>query len=61
MVRSRETAAKATTETAHYLLSTALSAERFNEVVRSLWGVENGKFNRAGWHDDYLSRILALF
>ena len=41
VVRVRETAAKTTTETAYYLLSTALSAERFNEVVRSHWGVEN--------------------
>ena len=46
-VRVRETAAnttteaKTTTETAYYLLSTALSGERFNEVVRSHWGVEN--------------------
>ena len=39
--RIRETAAKTTTETAYYLLSTALSPERFNEVVRSHWGVEN--------------------
>jgi predicted transposase YbfD/YdcC len=35
--RVRETAA----ETAYYLLSTPLSPERFNEVVRSHWGVEN--------------------
>ena len=47
VVRVRETAAnttteaKTTTETAYYLLSTALSGERFNEVVRSHWGVEN--------------------
>jgi predicted transposase YbfD/YdcC len=41
VVRRRETAAKTTTETAYYLLSTALSAERFNEVVRAHWGVEN--------------------
>jgi predicted transposase YbfD/YdcC len=41
VVRVRETAAKTTTETAYYLLSTALSPERFNEVVRSHWGVEN--------------------
>jgi predicted transposase YbfD/YdcC len=41
VVRVRETAAKTTTETAYYLLSTALSSERFNEVVRSHWGVEN--------------------
>ena len=39
--RRRETAAKATTELAYYLLSTPLPAERFNEVVRSHWGVEN--------------------
>lgn len=41
MVRVRETAAKTTTETAYYLLSTALSGERFNDVVREHWGVEN--------------------
>ena len=39
--RIRETAAKTTTETAYYLLSTALSPDRFNEVVRSHWGIEN--------------------
>jgi predicted transposase YbfD/YdcC len=32
---------KTTTETAYYLISTALSSERFNEVVRFHWGVEN--------------------
>lgn len=32
---------KTTTETAFYLLSSPLSAERFNEVARSHWGVEN--------------------
>ena len=31
--RVRETASKTTTETAYYLLSTALSGERFNEVA----------------------------
>ena len=41
VVRTRETAAKTTTETAYYLQSTALSGERFNAVVRSHWGVEN--------------------
>ena len=41
VVRTRETATKTTTETAYYLLSTALSAESFNKVVRSHWGVEN--------------------
>jgi predicted transposase YbfD/YdcC len=28
-------------ETAYYLLSAALTPERFNEVVRQHWGVEN--------------------
>ena len=37
MVRIRETA----TKTAYHLLSTALSGERFNEVVREHCGVEN--------------------
>jgi predicted transposase YbfD/YdcC len=41
LVRARETAAKATSESAYDLLSTALSSERFNEVVRGHWGVEN--------------------
>ena len=40
-VRIRETPARTTTETAYDLLSKALSPERFNEVVRSHWGVEN--------------------
>jgi predicted transposase YbfD/YdcC len=39
--RIRETAGKATTETAYYLLSTTLSGQRLNQVVRSHWGVEN--------------------
>ena len=41
VVRIRETPAKTTTEIAYYLLSAALSAERFNEVVRQHWGIEN--------------------
>ena len=41
VVRTRETKAKTTTETAYYLLSSVLSPERFNEVVRSHWGVES--------------------
>ena len=114
IVRTREpkirTATKTATsiETSYYLLSTKLSAERFGQVVRSHWGVENplhwcldvvmnedqarnrmdngphnlailrhmalnvlrrdttkgslrGKFKRAGWKDDYLSSLLALF
>jgi predicted transposase YbfD/YdcC len=41
VVRIRETPTTTTTETAYYLLSAPLSAERLNEVVRSHWGVEN--------------------
>ena len=108
VTRIRETAAKTTTETAYYLLSAPLSAERFNDAVRQHWGVENrlhwrldvvmnedqdrtrmgngpqnlailrhmalnvmqkdgskeavrGKFQRAGWDNAYLARLLALF
>ena len=39
--RTRETAAGRTTETAYHLLSTPLSPERFNAVVRRHWEVEN--------------------
>ena len=39
--RRRETPAGTSTETAYYLLSTALAPERFNQVVRQHWGVEN--------------------
>jgi predicted transposase YbfD/YdcC len=39
--RIREIAGKTTSETAYYLLSAALTPERFNEVVRAHWGVEN--------------------
>ena len=42
IVRIREVGTKVTTETAYYLLSTALSAERFGEVARAHWGIENG-------------------
>jgi predicted transposase YbfD/YdcC len=106
--RVRESADKTTTETAYYLLSTALPPERFNEVVRQHWGVENrlhwrldvvmnedqdrtrmgngphnlavlrhmalnamqkegskgslrGKFKRAGWNDEFLTKLLELF
>ena len=41
VTRTRELRGTATTGTAYYLLSAALSAKRFNEVVRSHWGVEN--------------------
>jgi predicted transposase YbfD/YdcC len=39
--RIRETAEKKTSETAYYLLSTALTPERLNQVVRQHWSVEN--------------------
>lgn len=41
VVRVRETAEKTSTETAYYLLSRALAPERFNQVVRQHWGIEN--------------------
>jgi len=41
VVRVRETTSKTTTETAYYLLSTPLAGERFNEVAREHWGIEN--------------------
>ena len=42
VVRIRETGGKTTSETAYYLLSAPLTAERFGEVARAHWGVENG-------------------
>jgi len=106
--RVRETAEKTTTETAYYLLSSKLAPERFNEVVRQHWSIENslhwrldvvmnedqdrtragngahnlavlrhmainamqkegskgslrGKLKRAGWNEDFLSRLLEMF
>jgi predicted transposase YbfD/YdcC len=106
--RVRETAQKTTTETAYYLLSSKLTPERFNEVVRQHWSIENslhwrldvvmnedqdrtragngahnlavlrhmainamqkegskgslrGKLKRAGWNEDFLSRLLEMF
>src|SRR5271169_1150190 len=41
VVRIREMADKTTTETAYYLLSTPMTPERFGEVVRSHWAIEN--------------------
>jgi predicted transposase YbfD/YdcC len=41
VVRMRETAEKTTIETAYYLLSAELTPERFNEVARQHWGLEN--------------------
>jgi len=50
VTRVRETATKTTIETAYYLLSTPLTPERFNEVVRAHWGVEN----RLHWRLDVI-------
>jgi predicted transposase YbfD/YdcC len=41
VVRTREIGAKTTTETAYYLLSAPISPERFGQVVRAHWAVEN--------------------
>src|SRR5450432_1091192 len=41
VTRTREIAAKTEVETAYYLLSKVMTAERFNAVVRSHWGIEN--------------------
>ena len=41
VTRIRESAQKTSTETAYYLLSGPLTAERFNPVARAHWGVEN--------------------
>jgi predicted transposase YbfD/YdcC len=41
IVRTRETATKTTMETAYYLLSTPMTAERLGQVVRAHWAVEN--------------------
>ena len=50
VTRTRETRKGTTVETAYYLLSTKLSAARFNEVVRSHWGIEN----RLHWRLDVI-------
>jgi predicted transposase YbfD/YdcC len=42
ITRHREIAGKTATETAYYLLSTPLSAERFAQAARDHWGIENG-------------------
>ena len=48
--RTREIGGKTTGETAYYLLSTVLTPERFNEVAREHWGVEN----RLHWRLDVI-------
>jgi predicted transposase YbfD/YdcC len=50
ITRTRETAAKTEVETAYYLLSKTMTAERFNAVVRSHWGIEN----RLHWRLDVI-------
>ena len=41
VIRSRETRDKCSTETAYYLLASAMPAERFAAAARGHWGVEN--------------------
>jgi predicted transposase YbfD/YdcC len=41
ITRTREAGAKASTETAYYLLSAPMSPARFAEAVRAHWGIEN--------------------
>ena len=41
ITRIRESADKTSSETAYYLFSSHVSAERANEIVRTHWGVEN--------------------
>ena len=50
VTRTRETRKGTTVETAYYLLSKKLSVARFNEVVRSHWGIEN----RLHWRLDVI-------
>ena len=41
LTRTRDSGEKVTTETAYYLLSAALGADRLAAVVRTHWGIEN--------------------
>jgi len=41
VTRVRDTAGTTSTETAYYLLSTPMTPERFGEVVRAHWAIEN--------------------
>jgi len=50
VTRTREIGDKTSTETAYYLFSTPITAERGSEVVRSHWGVEN----RLHWRLDVI-------
>lgn len=50
VTRTREIGDKISTETAYYLFSTPIAAERGGEIVRSHWGVEN----RLHWRLDVI-------
>lgn len=41
ITRSRETGGKSTSETAYYLLSTPVTPERFAQIARGHWAIEN--------------------
>ena len=41
VIRTRESGAKLTTETAYYLLSAPLGAKQLGDVLRDYWGIEN--------------------
>ncbi len=69
VVRTRELAAKTGSENAYYLLSTALSAERFGQVARAHWSVENSLHwvldetmneDQARNHKDHAPQNIAL-
>lgn len=47
VVRTREVGTGTSTETAYYLLSSALSAERFGDAARAHWGVAAYSLNSA--------------
>ena len=48
VVRTREIGTKTTTETAYYLLSTPMTAERLGQVARAHWAVESANRMSSG-------------
>jgi hypothetical protein len=56
VTRERENGEKTSMETAHYLLSTELSAN-----LKGSWGCIKGKLNQAGSEDASLIQWLAAF
>ena len=69
ITRTREIEQQTSTETAYYLLSTPLSAERFGQVARQHWGIENSLHwvldvtmneDQARWRKDHGPENLAL-